>query len=128
MLLEKIDAYVDRNKDLTSYTVEGRVTAKQIITTIEEFHQSISTKYLLLDFSNSHVHHLQNFEIESIANVFNKHAFIENLEKIALVFSSNVDFGIGRMFETFTEIRGVPQEIMSFHTVDEAYKWLNMDR
>ena len=32
------------------------------------------------------------------------------------------------MFETFTEIRGVPQEIMSFHTVDEAWKWLNIDR
>jgi len=80
-----------------------------------------------LDFSATHVNHLQNFEIERIAKFVNQHAYTGNVVKMALVFSSVVDFGLGRMFEALSQNGGVPQKIMSFHTVEEARKWLDAD-
>jgi len=127
MTLEMIDAYVDKNSDLTSYIVEGKFTAMQVIATIEAFHRAIPTKHVLLDFSATHVNHLQNFEIERIANVVNKNAYTGKFVKTALVFSSDADFGLGRMFEALSQNGGVPQKIMSFHTVEEARKWLDAD-
>ena len=127
MILEKIETDVDKNIDLTSYMVEGKVTAEQIISTIETFHKKKPTKYVLWDFSAMNVDHLQFSEIESIAYFVIKYAYTGNAAKTALVFSSEDGFGLGRTFEAYCKIEGIPQKIMSFYAVDEARKWLNRD-
>lgn len=45
-------------------------------------------------------------------------------KRTALVISRDVDYGIGRMWQTFAEQKA-PQERHLFRNIDEAYNWLS---
>ena len=45
--------------------------------------------------------------------------------KSAFVFSKDVEFGLGRMFEALSEGKeGMPVEYRSFRDINEAREWL----
>ena len=43
-------------------------------------------------------------------------------KKLAIVLKEEVDYGLGRMWQSFTEIK-VPYEIQLFRTIEEAEEW-----
>ena len=123
----KINAHLNEDSSVTTYVVEGKVSVEHLITTIEVFHCSKPTKYVLWDFSATHVNHLQTFEIQRIASVINNFSSNGSVEKTALVFSSDVDFGLGRMLEALAQTEKMPQEIMSFRNLNAAHQWLDLE-
>ncbi|BHH81919.1 hypothetical protein [Desulforhopalus sp. 52FAK] len=48
--------------------------------------------------------------------------------KIAYVVSSDLSFGMTRMYQIFSEIEGLAQSIQIFRNLDDAKKWLLQDR
>ncbi len=48
-------------------------------------------------------------------------------KKIALVFASSTDFGVGRMFQGKAEYEGINNEFEVFLDVDQARDWLLND-
>ena len=125
MIPARIDRNVDKRIDLTSYMVDGEVTAERIISTITRFYRTAPTRRVLWNFSTAHVHHLKGFEIERIADIVRSYAEPEFPFKTALVFGSKADFGIGRMFETLSQVNDNPYDIMCFYTLEEAIIWLD---
>ena len=121
-----IESYLDEVNNLTSYVLKGKVEADQIITSIKAFYQGKPTKYVLWNSSQAQVAHLYNNDIERIVNTVENYADRTIVMKTALVFSEDVAFGLGRMFELIGEIEGLPPRFKSFRNIDEAKKWLGI--
>lgn len=93
-----------------------RQTAEKI-TTATEFPKNVDTLYDLteMDFSNI------TAEFEQKLIHFRKHLDRGNA-KIACLVSSDIGFGMGRMYEVFSE--DLPQQVRVFREMGEAEKWL----
>ena len=123
----KIESAVDEQCSLTSFSVEGIISAEQLITTIQQFYAENPTSLVLWDFTATNIHHLQTAEIERIANTTRNISYSSRVLRAALVFSSDVDFGLGRMFEVLSHAGKLDQKIRSFHSRENAKKWLEAD-
>ena len=79
---------------------------------------------LLFDHSDCHWGHLSNNEIRNRAQLISKLSQHFDESKMAIVLSSDLDFGLGRMLEayTFEELSG---KIHIFHNLNEADSWLD---
>ena len=121
-----IECYLDEVNDLTSYVLKGKVEADQIITTINAFYQGKPTKYVLWNSSQAQIAHISNKDVERIVNTVENYADRRIVLKTALVFSEDVAFGIGRMFELLGEMRGLPPRFENFRNIDEAMTWLGI--
>ena len=128
MTEDMIETHVHEFKNLTNFRLKGKVTAEQIIAVIEKFYNEKPTRYVLMDFSAAQIAHLATEEIKRIAGVIKKYKDARIVKKTALVFSSDAEFGLGRMFEGISGVEGIPQEYMSFRNVEEAEKWLDEDQ
>ena len=120
----KIKSAVDERRDLTSFSVEGIISADQLIKTIQQFYGENPTGLVLWDFTATNIHHLKTSEIEHIANTTRKFSYNSEVLRAALVFSSDVDFGLGRMFEVLSHAGRFNQKIRSFHSRENARNWL----
>jgi len=82
------------------------------------------TKNTLWDFTKADMSKITTGEYRDIANVAAKFAHLREGGKAALVLPKDLSYGLGRMFETFSEIENIPYEIRSFRGIDEAREWL----
>ena len=126
LMAGKIDYYLDETNNLTSFFVQGRVEANQIIAAIKAFYQGTTTKYVLWNSSQAQFSHLSYNDVERIANTVKRYTNKRVVIKTALVFSQDVTFGLGRMFESLSEVKGIPPRFMSFRTLDDAKSWLGI--
>ena len=126
LMAGEIEYYLDETNNLTSLFVKGRVEANQIIAAIKAFYQGTPTKYVLWNYSQAQLSHLSNNDVERIADTVNRYSNRSLVRKTALVFSQEVSFGLGRMFELLAELKGIPPRFMCFKKLDEAKSWLGI--
>ena len=77
---------------------------------------SIVKVYLLKSFSYD--------ELRDIANFTKQHEEFRRSGKTALVASTDLTFGLGRMYDTLVEIENLSHSVKVFRPMDEAIKWL----
>ena len=126
LMAGKIEYYLDEANNLTSFIVEGRVEANQIIAAIKAFYQGTPTEYVLWNSSQAQLSHLSVNDVERLADTVNRYNNRTFVRKTALVFSQDVSFGLGRMFESLSEMNGTPPRFMCFKKLDEAKSWLGI--
>jgi hypothetical protein len=126
LMAGKIECYTDEANNLTSFFVKGRVEANQIIAAIKAFYQGTPTRYVLWDSCQAQFSHLSNNDVERLVNTVNKYTNRSVVRKTALVFSQDVSFGLGRMFELLSEVKGIPPRFTSFKQLDDAKSWLGI--
>ena len=63
-------------------------------------------------------------EVRTLAN---RKVFSSN-SKIALVVSSPAVFGMGRLFETYSEMSKVSSQVRVFHDLPSALEWLGIEK
>jgi len=121
-----IETSIDYEIALTIHTVKGQVTAEEIVRKIEEYYSGETTMLAIWDFSEASVVKLSAEEVRSILPVARKFAETRKGGKSALVFSTDSEYGLGRMFEAFTELDAFPVEIRSFRSMKDAMEWLGI--
>jgi len=52
-------------------------------------------------------------------------AYARKGAKVAMVFSNKIDFGIGRMLESFAELEGYENQHACFLSLEAAQDWLS---
>lgn len=124
--LHMIHSQRDARSHLTTHTVEGSVTAEQIRGVIEVFHVENPTLHVLWDFRQADVTHISTGDIERLVDEVRRHAHTREGGKTALVFSHDLWYGQGRMFQAYAELRDLPVEFYCCRHMEEALEWLGI--
>lgn len=125
-----VETQVDRERDLTTYTVSGDFTAEQIGQAIRDFYDGQPTTRVLWDFTAATFGNISAFVPQQMAGASQQHIGSDRQGGMtALVFASDVGFGLGRMFETFRSLQGSDVTYGTFRSREKALQWLetNLD-
>lgn len=123
------DKIVNNNIQITTITVEWEDDFSELLSLLETFFDDHNTDYLLLDLRNGPVDTITEEHIKGICQCVTSRTD-DNSEggrasgKIALVGSTNLQFGIGRMCQAYFEMEDSSINVSVFHTMEEALSWL----
>ena len=123
-----IESKTDKSRDLTTYTFMGEISAKDLIKIVEDFYEGELTENLLLDFRQAKPN--QQFlsrDLENTARVAKKYWELRKKGKTAIVASTDISFGLARMYEAFTKIEDMTHSVRVFRSMDKASEWLASD-
>lgn len=120
----KIKQSTDVEKDLTTFTVEGRVKVNDLIQGVENFYQGEYTLNVLVDLALADLSGIEGPQVDQLSLTSKKYAHLRPDGKTAIVISRTVDYGMSRMFEIHTEIRNIPLRYHVFFDIKEAQAWL----
>jgi hypothetical protein len=110
--------------DLTVFTVEGDLSADEILEYSSEHNDKTPTKLVLWDATKGSVGKIEINDFRRIAIGMKKHTENRAGGKTALVGKFDVDFGSARMYEAFADFEEIPITYKTFRSVDDAIKWL----
>lgn len=66
-------------------------------------------------------------ELKDIVRFTKQHEALRRSGKTALVVSTDLAFGLGRMYDALAEIENLSHSVKVFRSMDEAIKWLKGD-
>ena len=117
-------SYIDRENDLATLTVTENISFDEIMALVEMFYDQ-PTKNALWDLTAVSEINLTSEEIEQIASYQQRQKSAIRIEgKTAIVASKDLIYGLGRMFQSLSEMNRVPFAVMIFRTMEEAEAWL----
>ena len=123
-----IKKQIDKDKNLTVYTVEGKVLSDEYKNAIHEFYeQGPVTAKVLWDLTKAQLDHLESTDVLYISQTPRPFLSAREDGKTAIIAPTDLAFGLARMYE-FTSSEGeMPFDTKVFRTADEALQWLSPD-
>lgn len=118
----KITKVVEEN--LTIFTVTGAVSAEEIVTKAAEDMAAPQTQHSMWDFTEASSVKLTTVAVEKIAQSLAAHAAHTEGGKVALVGSKMVNIGLGKVFQVFAALAGLPFTYRIFRNTQHAIDWL----
>jgi hypothetical protein len=109
---------------LTIFTVTGAVSAEEIIAKAAENIAAPQTRDAMWDFSAASSIKLTTSAIEKIANTLAVHAAHIDGGKVALVASKGINIGLGKVFNVYARLAGLPKDYRTFRNRQRALEWL----
>ena len=122
--MSNIQVNVDPQNQLTIFTVTSKITGDEIINVVEEYYSGDPTTYLLWDLRAADMSSLSSNELRNILFFSKKHAHQRKNGKTAIVVSSDLSFGLSRMYEAYSEIYEHPTDHRVTKDYDDAMTWL----
>ena len=122
----EIKQSTDVEKDLTTFTVEGRVQVNDLIQGVENFYQGEYTLNVLVDLSHADLSLIESPQVNQLSLISKKYAHLRSSGKTAIVVSRTIDYGMSRMFEIQAEVKNPPLRYHVFYDIKEAWSWLEM--
>lgn len=110
--------------NLTIFTVTGMVSAEEIATKAAEDMAAPQTRNSMWDFTQASSVKLTTAAIEKIAQSLSSHAAHIEGGKVALVGSKTVNIGLGKLFQVFATLAGLPHTYRIFRNTQRAINWL----
>ena len=107
------------------WTAKGRLTFPEIRDKMVDFSAGILKSRVLCDLTRATVADLTTSEIEEIIKLIGQKVNGAKGAKSAIVVHGSVDFGLARMFSTFSELAGLPVQVKVFRTTEVAREWLS---
>lgn len=126
-MFEKI---VNENSQLTTITVAWKAEFSELMSVLKNFFDDNTTDNLLIDLRNSALDNITPDHVINLCKYAKSRANGSGRVngKTALVGSSDLQFGIGRMFETYSEIEESSIKVSVFRSMEKALSWLEEDR
>jgi hypothetical protein len=119
-----IDTTNDLSLQLTIHTITGEVSPEEISNKIKTYSESGPTEFVLWDFSKAELSKITFSHVETFIALTKQYSSYRKRGKTALVFSSNLGFGLGRIFDTRLELMESKIPYMTFRSKEDALKWL----
>jgi hypothetical protein len=114
----------DPARSLTVLTVSGALTADEVIRALVGFFEGDVTRDLVWDFTGADLSALNRVGMERIIAVAKDGARLRPDGRTALVVGQNLSFGLARMYELLSEVKGHPIHHRVFRDKGEALAWL----
>jgi hypothetical protein len=120
-----ISTNIDSDKQLTTYTVVGKVSFEEIMTTIKQFHEvGRQTINVFWDLRKARLARVSSKETEEMINYIKLHAEKRSGGKTALVASRNLANSLSRLAEMLNEIKSISIQRKVFLSFKEAIQWI----
>ena len=110
---------------ITVGTARGRLTFPEIRDKMIDFSSGIMKSRVLCDLTRATVADLTTREIEEIIKLIGRKVNGAHGARSAIVVHGGVDYGLARMFSTFSELAGLPVKVKVFRTAEVAREWLS---
>jgi hypothetical protein len=121
-----IETIYDTSRNLTTFKAVGAMEAAYINDCLERYYEAGVTAHALWDLSEAELSGLTSDEISNLAQYGSQLASNRAAGKTAIVFTSPFEYGLGRIFQTFVEMKATPVELKLFRSLDEAKQWLGV--
>ena len=121
-----ITATFDKEKDLTTVTVSGMVTADDLRDWGVRYYQGQTTALVLWDVTQADLSAVEGDQLREIAGVLKRISEVRRGGKTAFVYDKPLEYGIGRMFQSYSEMENMPFEVQAFRSFDDAMEWLGV--
>jgi hypothetical protein len=115
---------IDQDSDLTVFTVVEDVDAKQILGEVLGFLTGEPTHFVLWDIRAGSLTRVTTAGLRLIAERATELADRRRGGRTAIVCSTDVDYGLSRMFQTFAELLQAPVEFTVSKDIASAREWL----
>lgn len=118
----KFVATVDAQSRVTTITVSGKLENGEITAFAKQNNDGSLTNIVLWDFSAASLTELTADNIRQGVRGWSQYSKVGDRQ--AFVFTNDLEFGFGRMIQTFTELEHYKSRISVFRDIDEARTWL----
>lgn len=125
--MAQIKTLYAKDKDLTFHKIKGLVSAEELIDTMKAFYAKSTTLNVLLDLTEADLSKISTDELRRIISEVRMYADARQGGKTALVFYTDLEYGLGRMVEAFAEIENMPYEFRSYRSMEKAEEWLGIN-
>lgn len=121
---------IDLSKQLITFTAIGKISSNEIIETIRSFYEKQPSNKVIWDFRYAGLEALIfSNELEIISNSFFKTCLkMQKVGKTAIVASTDLWFSFARTYAKFAEVKNLSHIIRIFRFIDEAIKWLALEK
>lgn len=127
-VISPISPHTDLSKDLTSFIITGTVTVSEIFDVVMSFKDEPPAKNILWDFSKAEVGNLFTPDaFQKIASRAKSNLGLRPGSRTAFIATSDIVFGLIRMYTTYLELQEIAHEVEVFRTIEEAYQWLDSE-
>ncbi|MBE0583276.1 MAG: hypothetical protein IH612_05870 [Desulfofustis sp.] len=124
--MKLIERHTYSRHKLTIFNAQGTISAGNILEELQDYYAGQPTLNSLWDFSEADVTGISADDISSLARYIRQRIKDRQGGKSALVFSKDLDFGLGRMIDAQLEIEGSPVAMSSFKNKSDALRWLEI--
>ncbi len=121
-----ISAIFETDKDLTLVTVSGAITADDLKDWGVKYYEGQITSHILWDVTKADLSAIQGDQLKEIAAIVSRISEVRRGGKTAFVYDQPLEYGIGRMFQAYSEMENMPFEVQTFRRVEEARQWLGV--
>ena len=120
-----IDTSFKSDMNLTIHKVVGSIIPNKFFTHIKDYYLAESiTPNILLDLRKARITKLAPADLSDLAKRIKHYYASRDAGKTVLVVSTDLEFGLGRMFEAISETEQLPFEFRSFRNMEQAEAWL----
>ena len=123
--MANVDITIDKALDLTTIRFSGRVIASDIIDALQSFYRTEITTKVLWDFLEGDITDLPGSDLTVIIDAAKGFSDMRPEGKSALVGSSDLLYGLARMYASLAEVKRHPISNRAFRSKKEALDWLN---
>ncbi len=125
--MAEIKVVKDTLNDMTIFVVRGGLSTEEIIDKVKDYYSGNPTRLVLWDMTEAAtVGDIATAELKQIINTV-KNLWEKRFRgKTAIVISTDVDFGLGRIYMVHAEFN-LPYKYAIFRDVVAARKWLLND-
>ena len=115
------------SKDLTSFTITGEITVQELSGILVQYLESGSTRCRVFDITEGEIKDLKSIHFDSIAEWIKSNDDKRPAgTKTAFIVSKDADYDTIKLFYMMAAIEGKTWDARMFHSLIEAYQWLNV--
>ena len=122
-----IEIETDNDSQLTRFKVTGEATFEEGLSANRTFYEGSPTKNVLWDFSGASLDKITSDQFRQIVDSVKHLTGKRRNGKTAFLVSRDLEFGIARMLQVFTEINEPPFNVQVFKSMDEVTRWFRED-
>jgi hypothetical protein len=126
VIVAVIDILKDTEHQLTILTVKGKVTGEEIVQMIKTHNRRQITKNILWDLTDASYPGAKSLDIDSFVGATQEFMIPRQGGKTAIVASTDLGYGLSRMFEILQSVSQSHVEHGTFRTRESALQWLNL--
>lgn len=123
--MASIEVKVANEKDLTVFSVEGSITADEILGSKTKYYYiKEPTRHVIWDFSNGTAEKISSHEFQVLAHQMKPLSIMRRGGKTAIVAKKDIDFGLGRMYTAYATVEKLPINYRVFRDIEDATYWI----
>ena len=122
----QIELKCDPPRDLTIFQVTGQMQVADFKNALADYYRGDVTRLILWDLTRADLTAFRNRHIKEVAQGIARISEARRGGRTAFVYDESFEYGIGRMFQAYSQMAEMPFEVRAFKGLAEARAWLGI--